>query len=436
MSQQVVNNSSIFQPINDFGKWCSIQTSNLAKELPRSRGEKWEELAKRIVFVCSIILPLLGIISMILSDCCKETVRNPPPPKTNNNGKPPQVNRDAASASKGQANREASKAADRPMTATELQESEVLFTSIETLTTEEELGTYLQLRGRVQKTDPKPLNKAIKEIYNRIVGMINALDVIANPLLEVFQKAPLAAFAPNPAPAPPTGNTGGNNPPRPVTSQAHPPKNNKNNPINQNNANAQAALGNRFKTSCKANLLEFNEVVELYQSGGNITPEKYEQYFIKTMNKLGYPEDKIYRLDTGQNKVMQEIDSYDLYKKIVDKLNIEGQLSVAAVDDKSGKPFAVLIREKGHHTAAFLQTNGNYLAPPEYAAGEKTTEPRLLSEKQWGDQPVPIKAPNFPVVDGYFTGQIPNMNTCGFDSVIFLFAALFPPVGQAPRKQI
>jgi hypothetical protein len=66
MTYSVSNHSSIFQPLVDLPKWCKTETVNLVKcSLPPK--DKWADILRRIIIVCSVIIPLIGLLTIVFS---------------------------------------------------------------------------------------------------------------------------------------------------------------------------------------------------------------------------------------------------------------------------------------------------------------------------------------------------------------------------------
>ncbi len=78
MPKPVTSNSSTFQPVLDFIEWCEVETFNLFKPLPAK--DKWNEIAKRIVILCSVIIPVIGALTALISNLDFRITQNPQMP--------------------------------------------------------------------------------------------------------------------------------------------------------------------------------------------------------------------------------------------------------------------------------------------------------------------------------------------------------------------
>lgn len=75
MVHSTSSNSSIFQPLIDLTKWCEIETANIIK-CPLPPKDKWSEIIRRIIIVCSVIIPIIGLLTMGFSTVYGDLIRD------------------------------------------------------------------------------------------------------------------------------------------------------------------------------------------------------------------------------------------------------------------------------------------------------------------------------------------------------------------------
>ncbi len=63
--------SPVFEPTCSFVRWCQRQTGHIIE--PFSQERKFCDLAKRAFFICTLVLPLIGLIAFLYDKCCKDS---------------------------------------------------------------------------------------------------------------------------------------------------------------------------------------------------------------------------------------------------------------------------------------------------------------------------------------------------------------------------
>lgn len=168
---QVVNNSC--QPCIDFTQWCKKETSNLFAPLPQKGAEESRlgTVIRRIVFVCSLILPLIGLIAMLASECYRDVTV---PPKPQPTSPPPPAAALVVPEKAG-------------VTVRSFRDSIFLLSTIDPENFDQEvLETYLGLREAIKKVDDPLKIKTLELRFDCVQALerIDELDKTANAFLE------------------------------------------------------------------------------------------------------------------------------------------------------------------------------------------------------------------------------------------------------------
>ena len=187
---QIVRNSSIYQPFIDFVDGCKTETSNLFAKLPKKDEDtsRLLNIVRRIVFVCSIVLPLIGLLAILCSECCKteaprQAVPNPAPQVPPSSQAATAAARPPA-APAAETNPTVPKkvpAQNRIATTAQLQETLFLLSTIEpdNLQDLDTMSRYRELKQKIETIDQTKLNKN-KSLYDQAIQKITSLDVAAN----------------------------------------------------------------------------------------------------------------------------------------------------------------------------------------------------------------------------------------------------------------
>jgi len=177
-----VNNSSIFQPCVNFTQQCKVETLNLFGKLPPKGKEesRLANIARRIIFVCTVILPIIGLIAIIASECCgrptaKSTTTTPP--ATQSKPKPP--------APRPPVNQAAAPAAAAPQAGITVGQLNEILICLQTISPEDLVGNaelienYKRLKAPLAGVDVDKFNKEDQRLkYIACMDIIQGIDPI------------------------------------------------------------------------------------------------------------------------------------------------------------------------------------------------------------------------------------------------------------------
>jgi len=189
---QIVRNSSICQPFIDFVDGCKTETSNLFAKLPKKDEDtsRLLNIVRRIVFVCSIVLPLIGLLAILCSECCKTEAPRQAVPNS-----APQVPPSSQAATAAVRPPAAPAVETKPtvpkkvpaqtriVNTAQLQETLLLLSTIEPNNLQDPgaMSNYLELKQKIETIDSTKLNKN-KSLYDKAIQHIRILDAAAEVL--------------------------------------------------------------------------------------------------------------------------------------------------------------------------------------------------------------------------------------------------------------
>lgn len=217
-------------------------------------------------------------------------------------------------------------------------------------------------------------------------------------------------------------------------------------------------------------------LVKAYQQGKKLTQDEYQKQYVDIMTKLGFKKGDI--LDPFDQPTEQDFQA--VFAKLMEELKIKSDspmftfaeldhyLTISAMTDDEIKNASPRIEEQNRHLVGFavhtgahfstvLYENGNYTLIPEVVSAKNhrgLEVERKISPKQtfntkkafltWVRQyarpvfEVP-ESPDNPLHAGFiitcaqknnsiepFKGELPNLNTCVFESCISLLAKIVP----------